>query len=71
MPVNRNIPYTWYDTPNIHFFTRRDFGDLCRRRNIEIRREVFLHRAREIPRFLPNLFATDVCCLLSERAGGI
>lgn len=25
MPVNENMPYTWYDTPNIHFCTIRDF----------------------------------------------
>ena len=27
MPVTRNLPYTWYDTPNIHFCTIRDFVD--------------------------------------------
>ncbi len=71
MPVNRNLPHTWYDTPNIHFFTRRDFTELCRQRNIEIRREVFLRRTGAIPRFLPNLFATDVCCLLTTTERGI
>lgn len=25
MPVNENMPYSWYDTPNIHFCTIRDF----------------------------------------------
>jgi methionine biosynthesis protein MetW len=28
MPVNENMPYTWYDTPNIHFCTIRDFVGL-------------------------------------------
>jgi methionine biosynthesis protein MetW len=29
MPVNRHLPYSWYDTPNIHFCTIRDFVNLC------------------------------------------
>ena len=30
MPVTENLPYSWYDTPNIHFCTIRDFVELCR-----------------------------------------
>jgi methionine biosynthesis protein MetW len=30
MPVTENMPYSWHDTPNIHFCTIRDFMDLCR-----------------------------------------
>jgi methionine biosynthesis protein MetW len=30
MPVTENLPQTWYDTPNIHFCTIRDFVSLCR-----------------------------------------
>ncbi len=29
MPVTRDLPYSWYDTPNIHFCTIRDFMLLC------------------------------------------
>lgn len=29
MPVSRRLPYSWYDTPNIHFCTIRDFKALC------------------------------------------
>ena len=29
MPVNETLPYQWYDTPNIHFCTIRDFSVLC------------------------------------------
>lgn len=27
MPVTANLPYRWYDTPNIHLFTLQDFLD--------------------------------------------
>jgi methionine biosynthesis protein MetW len=29
MPVTENLAYAWYDTPNIHFCTIRDFKQLC------------------------------------------
>ena len=29
MPVTRELSYSWYDTPNIHFCTIRDFVALC------------------------------------------
>src|SRR5207248_7916557 len=29
MPTTDNLPYTWYDTPNIHFCTIKDFRALC------------------------------------------
>ncbi len=29
MPVTKDLPYSWYDTPNIHFCTIRDFIALC------------------------------------------
>lgn len=29
MPITKNLNYSWYDTPNIHFCTIRDFVELC------------------------------------------
>ena len=36
MPKNRHLPAEWYDTPNIHLFTFKDFIDLCRRERIRV-----------------------------------
>ena len=36
MPVSKFLPYTWYDTPNIHFCTVRDFEALCEEKFIRI-----------------------------------
>ncbi|MEX0618256.1 MAG: methionine biosynthesis protein MetW [Pseudohongiellaceae bacterium] len=36
MPVSRFMPYQWYNTPNIHFCTVKDFDNLCHERSIEI-----------------------------------
>jgi len=36
MPVSRELPYQWYDTPNVHLCTLRDFEDFCRDLRVEI-----------------------------------
>ena len=46
MPVTRSLPYTWYDTPNIHFCTIRDFVALCRDIDATIEQSMVLNRAR-------------------------
>jgi methionine biosynthesis protein MetW len=36
MPVSESLPYEWYDTPNVRFFTINDFESLCGTRGIRI-----------------------------------
>lgn len=36
MPVSKSLPHTWYNTPNIHLSTFRDFEQLCKSRNLRI-----------------------------------
>ncbi len=58
MPISRTLPHQWYDTPNIHLCTLRDFEALCRDRNIDIleRRAVdHTHRTSLGLRLWPNL----------------
>jgi len=44
MPVTKSLPYSWYDTPNIHFCTIRDFVGLCREVNATIETQMVLHQ---------------------------
>ncbi len=37
MPVSEDLPYEWYDTPNVRFFTIVDFEALCGKLDIAIR----------------------------------
>jgi len=37
MPVSEDLPYEWYETPNVRFFTIADFEALCDKLGIEIR----------------------------------
>jgi methionine biosynthesis protein MetW len=60
MPVTRHLPSTWFDTPNIHMCTLRDFEALCAAEGFEIlEREVLdaQHRMRPAMKILPNLLA--------------
>ncbi len=54
MPVSRSLPHSWYDTPNIHLCTVKDFEDLCVRVGAEILDERVLHEGRQVT-VLPNL----------------
>jgi homoserine O-acetyltransferase len=36
MPKGKQIPYEWYNTPNIHLFTLKDFVSLCEEEGIVV-----------------------------------
>jgi len=36
MPVTKTLPNTWYNTPNLHMCTIKDFYNLCKLDNIQI-----------------------------------
>lgn len=57
MPVSQTLPYQWYETPNVHHCTIRDFEDLCRRLGIRIRERLALHGGRPVT-WLPNLLGS-------------
>ncbi|MBU1406068.1 MAG: methionine biosynthesis protein MetW [Proteobacteria bacterium] len=62
-PKSKELPYEWYDTPNIRVITLRDFRNFAREKDIAILKEVAIntHRQQEtgnIVSFLPNLRAT-------------
>lgn len=60
MPVNRDLPYQWWDTPNIHLCTIRDFRALCREEGLCIESERYLRSFDRKPPdhvLAPNLTA--------------
>ncbi len=64
MPVTSSLPFQWYDTPNIHLCTKKDFRNLCRALGIPILKEIDLWNRKRIPPFLGNACAMEVCFLL-------
>ena len=57
MPVSRELPYSWHDTPNIHLCTVKDFEDLCTKIGAEILDEHVIHAGRSVA-LLPNLLGS-------------
>lgn len=37
MPVSEDLPYQWYDSPNVRFFTLLDFETLCSQMGLTVR----------------------------------
>jgi methionine biosynthesis protein MetW len=71
MPVTDNLSYAWYDTPNIHFCTIRDFVALCDEVGARIERAAALdHAGRPVRMSLPwsmwNLLGEQAVFLLSR-----
>ena len=48
MPVSEDLPYQWFDTPNVRFFTISDFEDLCGRMGVAIREARALDEAGDL-----------------------
>ena len=48
MPRSKELPYEWYDTPNVHLCTIDDFERFCASRGIRILERLVLHRDERI-----------------------
>jgi SAM-dependent methyltransferase len=71
MPVTRDLPYTWYDTPNIHFCTIRDFVNLCDEVGAKVEKGVALDGNGDriglsMPWWLWNFFGQQAVFLLKR-----
>ncbi|MBR5941272.1 MAG: methionine biosynthesis protein MetW, partial [Neisseriaceae bacterium] len=57
MPVSENMPYQWYDTPNIHWCTLQDFDLLCEKNHIRILERTVMSNGKTVNK-LPNLLGS-------------
>jgi methionine biosynthesis protein MetW len=75
MPRTENLPSTWYDTPNIHFCTIKDFVQLCDEINVKMERAVALDLYGRplrvnLPWWFWNMFGEQGVFLLSRAEKG-
>jgi len=56
VPVTHSLPFSWYDTPNLHFLSIRDFIQFCKNERIRILRAFYLTKKGTVS-VLPNLLA--------------
>jgi methionine biosynthesis protein MetW len=57
MPVSRELPYQWYNTPNIHLATIEDFETFCTEHRVRILERLILNDGRTVT-FMPNLLGS-------------
>ena len=46
MPVTENLPHEWYNTPNLHMCTIKDFYNFCNTKNIKIFKSIALKKSK-------------------------
>jgi methionine biosynthesis protein MetW len=69
MPVSKFLPYTWYDTPNIHFCTVKDFEALCAEKQIRVRNRAVISGDQSLNPLtsrMPNLFGVTAIYHISK-----
>lgn len=70
MPVSKFLPDQWYDTPNIHFCTIKDFEILCKLRRINVMDRAFVaanQKQSTITNTWPNLLALTAVYHISSN----
>jgi methionine biosynthesis protein MetW len=71
-PVTKELPYEWYDTPNIRVLSLRDFENFTRQAGFRILKKAAINTKNhqmegKIVTFLPNLFATYGIFLIGHQ----
>ena len=46
MPVTKNLPHEWHNTPNLHMCTIKDFFIFCEKRNIKIFKSLAINQEK-------------------------
>ena len=68
LPLTENLPFWWYDSPNVRCVTIRDFEAFCREQRIRIHHRMPLVEGRRQPiRFLPSLRAAEAIFVISRK----
>jgi homoserine O-acetyltransferase len=66
-PVTRRLPFSWHDSPNIHFLSIKDFDRFCAKLGVRVERRIPLAKTHISPvRFAPNFFAEQVIYVTSK-----
>ena len=64
-PVTPSLPYSWYESPNVHFLSLKDFKNYCKAKGINIMETYYLGK-NNIIKFFPNLLALNAIFVISK-----
>lgn len=66
VPITKELPYEWYDTPNLRFLSLKDFRRFCKAKGITVLKEKAITIVGEI-NLWPNLVARTGIYLLQKN----
>lgn len=66
MPISKELPYAWFNTPNIHLCTIDDFDQFCQKKRFKVLDKLILTNNKAI-QFMPNLFGALVLYKLISK----
>jgi len=72
MPVTDKLPEQWYDTPNIHFCTIKDFNSLCETLNAKVEKSIAIKKNGAVldggtPLYIKNLLGHQAIFMLEKK----
>ena len=70
MPVSDELPHKWYNTPNIHLCTLKDFNALCEQLNFKIESSIAVQSNGKQTlglKMMPNIFGEIALCRFSKK----
>lgn len=65
-PMTPNLPYHWYETPNVQFCSVNDFIEFCNDKHYTVEERIYFTKANLINTF-PNLFAESALFLFTNN----
>ena len=69
MPITKTLPHTWYNTPNTHLATIKDFQSLCSELNMYIINKIPFGNKNNFPaRVWPNMFSSTCVFAITAQA---
>lgn len=67
-PRTKNLPYEWYNSPNIHVLTIKDFHEFCDQRGIRILKEYHYHgKSYSQNKIFANTFSEGCVALIAQK----
>ncbi len=71
MPKSKMLPYEWYDTPNIHLLTTKDFSEFAQKSGFVIEKTIPLRRTKVrkglLFRIFSNIFTEEVIYVIVDN----
>ena len=68
-PQTKQLPFRWYNSPNVHFLSLKDYDCFCDELGIHVEQRIPLGKKSTVPlKILPNFFASQAVYVTSKNS---